>query len=143
RLSASENKKPKLNMNRTLSGLLKNKPLIWILSASLIFMVNTMLISTVNAYLFKDYFGDTTALSAIGFVQAAATFLAFPLVKPLVARYGKKELASAGMAIAGAVYFLLYFLSGISAIEFVIISALGMFALSFFNLVIWAFVTDV
>lgn len=95
------------------------------------------------AYLFKDYFGDTRALSLIGLVQAAATFIAFPLVKPLVSKFGKKELASAGMAVAGGVYLLLFFLKDLTAIEFVAISGFGMFALGFFNLIIWAFVTDV
>ncbi len=143
RLSAPESKRQKMNMARTMRGLLQNKPLFWILIASLIFMVNTMLVVTVNAYLFKDYFGDTRALSLIGLVQAAATFIAFPLVKPLVSKFGKKELASAGMAVAGGVYLLLFFLKDLTAIEFVAISGFGMFALGFFNLIIWAFVTDV
>ena len=56
---------------------MKNKPLIWILIASLTFMVNTMLIGAVNAYLFKDYFSNTAALSMVGLIQTAAVFLAF------------------------------------------------------------------
>lgn len=138
-----EQGKKKANIGKTMKGLLKNKPLIWILIASLIFMVNMMLLGTVNAYLFKDYFNNTAMLSAIGFVQSAVVLLATPLVKPLVARFGKKELASAGMALAGATYLLLYFLNDISSLQFVIISAVGMFAMGLFNLVVWAFVTDV
>lgn len=131
------------NLGKTMKGLVKNKPLIWILIASLIFMINMMLIGTVNAYLFKDFFNNTAMLSAIGFVQAAVVLLATPLIKPLVARFGKKELAAAGMALAGATYLLLYFLNDISSLQFVIISAIGMFAMGLFNLVVWAFVTDV
>ena len=77
---------------------MKNKPLIWILIASLLFMMNTMLIGAVNMYLFKDYFGNTAALSIVGFIQTAAAFIAIPLIKPLVAKFGKKETASVGMA---------------------------------------------
>ena len=68
---APETTKVKVNMGQTMKGLLKNKPLIWILIGSLIFMVNTMLIGTVNTYLFKDYFGNAAALSMVGLVQTA------------------------------------------------------------------------
>ena len=143
RIVAPEYSKQKANFGVTLKGLVKNKPLIWILIASLIFMVNMMLVGTVNTYLFKNYFSDTTMLSVIGFVQAAAVFLATPMVKPLVQRFGKKELASVGMALAGLVYLILYFCKDISSLGFVAVSAIGLFAMGFFNLVVWAFVTDV
>ena len=143
RIVDQPNTKQNKNFGKTMKGLVKNKPLIWILIASLIFMINMMLIGTVNAYLFKDFFNNTAMLSAIGFVQAAVVLLATPLIKPLVARFGKKELAAAGMALAGATYLLLYFLNDISSLQFVIISAIGMFAMGLFNLVVWAFVTDV
>jgi GPH family glycoside/pentoside/hexuronide:cation symporter len=143
RLGQPSHTKQKTSIVTTMKGMVKNKPLIWVLTASLIFMVNMMLVGTVNTYLFKDYFNNTSMLSVIGFVQAAVVFLASPLVKPLVAKFGKKELASVGMALASAVYLMLYFIKDISALEFVAISAIGMFAMGFFNLVVWAFVTDV
>ncbi|OKL37459.1 MFS transporter [Domibacillus mangrovi] len=135
--------KEKVNMGKTMKGLLKNKPLIFILIASLLFMVNTMLIGTVNVYLFKDYFSNAAALSIVGFIQAASVFLAIPLVSPLVARFGKKETAAAGMFLAGAVYTLLYFMPNLTLTPFITLSAVGMFGFAFFNLVVWAFVTDV
>ena len=137
------NGKGKSNPRKTINGLVKNKPLIWILIASLLFMMNTMLIGAVNMYLFKDYFSNTAALSLVGLLQTVAVFIAIPLVKPLVARFGKKEVAAVGMVIASAVYLLLYFMPNISASTFVWISAVGMFGYGFFNIVIWAFVTDV
>lgn len=70
-------------------------------------------------------------------------FVATPLVKPLVSRFGKKELASFGLALSSSVYFLLWFLKDINGFQFVAISSLGMLGFAFFNLVIWAFVTDV
>lgn len=143
RIAPPEHAKPKTDIRKTMRGLLKNKPLLWILTASLIFMVNMMLIGTVNTYLFKNYFGDTAMLSVIGFVQAAAVLAATPLVKPLASRFGKKELTSAGMALAAAVYLILFLFKDIGALQFVAISAVGMFAMGLFNLVVWAFVTDV
>ena len=143
RIVAPESEKQKGNMGATMKGLLKNKPLIWILIASLAFMINTMLIGAVNVYLFKDYFSNAAALSMVGFIQTATAFIAIPLVKPLVVNYGKKETAAGGMLIAFAAYIVLYFLPNLGLTPFIILTAVGMFGFAFFNLVVWAFVTDV
>ena len=143
RIAAPVNVQEKGNMKATVKGLMKNKPLLWILVASLIFMVNTMLMGTVNVYLFKDYFQSAAALSAFGFAQTGASFLAMPLVKPLVAKFGKKEVASVGMVLAAIMYFALFFMKDLTGMQFVLVAAVGMFGMAFFNMVVWAFVTDV
>ena len=104
RITVDETDKPKVNFGQTVKGLVKNKPLIWILVASLSFMIVFMLIGAVNVYLFKDYFGNAKALSMVGLLQAVAVFIAMPFVKPLVAKFGKKEVASAGILLAAVVY---------------------------------------
>ena len=143
RIAMKETQAKNLNLGKTLKGLLKNKPLLSILAASLTFMMLTMLVGAANVYLFKDYFGNASVLSMAGLIQAVAVFVAIPLAKPLVARFGKKEVASAGMLLAGVVYLLLYFLPNLTAIQFIAVSAVGMFGFAFFNIVVWAFVTDV
>ena len=97
-------------MGKTVKGLFKNRPLITILFASLLFMMTMMLIGAVNVYLFKDYFQNAAALSIVGLIQTATVFLAIPLVQPLVKKFGKKETASAGMLLAALSYGVLYFL---------------------------------
>lgn len=143
RIVIAETQGKKANLGTTLKGLTKNKPLIWILIASLLFMINMMLIGTVNVYLFKDYFANAKILSFVGIVQSVSTFIAIPLANPLVRKYGKKEIASIGMALAAIVYLLLFLLPNISTAVFVAITAVGMFGFAFFNIVVWAFVTDV
>jgi glycoside/pentoside/hexuronide:cation symporter, GPH family len=128
---------------KTIKGLLKNKPLMTILIASLLFMMCTMLVGAVNVYLFKDYFGNAAALSIVGIIQTLTVFIAIPLIKPLVAKYGKKEIAAVGMLLAGIMYILLFFLPGLSTNLFITLVAIGMFGFAFFNTVVWAFVTDV
>ncbi|MCR8636520.1 MFS transporter [Paenibacillus radicis (ex Xue et al. 2023)] len=143
RITANVEEDKKFSMTTTLRAFLKNKPLLSILSASLIFMMCTMLIGAVNVYLFKDFFGSAAALSLVGIVQVAAAFIAIPLAKPLVAKFGKKETAAVGMSLAAVVYILLYFFPHLSAAQFIAVSAVGMFGYAFFNIVVWAFVTDV
>jgi glycoside/pentoside/hexuronide:cation symporter, GPH family len=142
RIVVPETVKGEKSFGKTVKGLVKNKPLIWILIASLVFMTNVMLVSTVNAYLFKDYFENTAALSLWGLLYTVVTFIAAPIVAPLVKKFGKKETASLGLLLASATYYLLYFVD-FAAMPFVYVSAIGLFGQAFFNLVIWAFVTDV
>ncbi|WP_077620527.1 MFS transporter [Bacillus sinesaloumensis] len=143
RVVAPERPKVKGSSKATMKGLIKNKPLIWILVASLTFMVCTMLIQSVNIFLFKDYFANAKAVSMVNLVTSGTVFLLMPFLSPLVKRFGKKELAAAGMLLAGLVYLLLFFLKDISAMQFVGILTIGMLGNAIFNLVIWAFVTDV
>ena len=72
-----------------------------------------------------------------------AMFVCLPLVKPLVAKFGKKETALIGMSITTIVYTVLFFLKDLSGMQFVAIATVGLFGVAFFNTVVWAFVTDV
>lgn len=143
RISAPEPVKGERKFSNSLKGLIKNKPFIGIVITMLLSVVSSLTASTVNPYLFKEYFGNTGALSMVGLVQIVTMILAIPLVKPLVARFGKKEVASAGILFAALLYLLLFFLKDITAIQFIIITGAAMFAFSFFGLTSWAFITDV
>jgi GPH family glycoside/pentoside/hexuronide:cation symporter len=143
RIVLEEKAKSQMNLGKTLKGLGKNKPLILFLIAALIFMVGFMLIGAVNTYLFKDYFGNAKALSMVGLLQSVAVFVTMPFIKPLVAKFGKKEVASAGILLAAVVYGILYFLPNLTATQFIGILTIAMLGYGIFNLVIWAFVTDV
>jgi glycoside/pentoside/hexuronide:cation symporter, GPH family len=143
RITLDETAKPKVSLGKTMKGLVKNKPLITFLIMSLSFMVVFMLIGTVNVYLFKDYFESAQALSLVGLLQACAVFVAMPFVGTLVKKFGKKEVAAAGLLVAAAVYAVLYFLPELSAMQFVGILTVAMIGYGVFNLVVWAFVTDV
>ncbi|MEH7097841.1 MFS transporter [Neobacillus vireti] len=143
RIVMDESTKSKMNLGQTVKGLVKNRPLMWFLVASLLFMICFMLIGTVNVYLFKDYFGNAKALSMVGLLQSVAVFVGMPMVKPLVAKFGKKEVASGGILLATLIYALLFFLPNLTATQFIGVLTIAMFGYGIFNLVIWAFVTDV
>jgi glycoside/pentoside/hexuronide:cation symporter, GPH family len=143
RIVMDETNKQKVNMGKTMKGLVKNKPLMVFLVAALTFMIVFMLIGTVNVYLFKDYFGNAKALSIVGLLQSVAVFVAMPFVQPLVKRFGKKEVASGGLLVAVVVYTVLYLLPNLSAMQFISVLTVAMIGYGVFNLVVWAFVTDV
>lgn len=143
RITIAENKQQKMNLKITLKGLGKNKPLLWILTSSLLIMLTQMLIGTVNVYLFKDYFASTLALSIVGMLQAIAVFVLAPFVKTLTSKFGKKEIASVGVSAAAITYIALYFLQGVNVWVFIGFTAIAMLGFGMFNIVVWAFVADV
>jgi glycoside/pentoside/hexuronide:cation symporter, GPH family len=143
RIVVDDTDKPKAKKGATVKGLVKNKPLISFLAASLIFMVVLMLIGSVNVYLFKDYFGSAKALSMVGLLQSGAVFIMAPFIQTLVKKFGKKEVASTGILVASVVYGILYILPDLNVTTFIAILTVAMLGYGTFNLVIWAFVTDV
>ncbi len=143
RIVAPPGSTEKMNLKETMRGLVKNKPLIAILAASLIFMMNMMLVNAVNVYLFKDYFSSAATLSVSSIAQSVAVLLLAPFVKTFTTKFGKKEMSMVGLIIASAAYFVLFLLKDINAITFVSISFIGFIGFGLFNTVIWAFVTDV
>jgi len=132
-----------MSLGKTVKGLGKNKPLIAILIASLLIMMTTMLIGAVNVYLFKDYFANTGALALFGIIQSCAVFVLAPFIKTLTAKFGKKEIAAVGTLLAAAVYMTLYLMPDLSATAFIVIVSLALLGYGVFNIVVWAFVTDV
>ena len=128
---------------RSVKSLLTNKPFLWVLAASLLAMTNQFIVQAVNTYLFKDYFANAGALSIIGLVQTLSMFLVVPLVKPLVAKFGKKEISVVGMTIASIIYIAMFFLKFTTTTPFIVLAALGYMAMCLYNIVTWAFITDV
>ena len=70
-------------------------------------------------------------------------FLVVPLVKPLVAKFGKKEISVVGMAIAAIIYIVIVLLKITTTMPFIILVALAYIAMGLYNIVTWAFITDV
>lgn len=137
-------KKPgeKLSFAKTAKGLVKNKPLITLLVASILFLMTQMLVLSINVYLFKDYFGSASALSIFTIIQTVAVVGSMSFLTPIVSRFGKKEVAATGMLVAGIGYMILYFIPDISLTLFFIINFIALIGFALLNLTIWAFVTD-
>ena len=143
RIAVPEKEVEKGAFLRSVKSLLTNKPFLWVLAASLLAMTNQFIVQAVNTYLFKDYFANAGALSIIGLVQTLSMFLVVPLVKPLVAKFGKKEISVVGMTIASIIYIAMFFLKFTTTTPFIVLAALAYMAMCLYNIVTWAFITDV
>lgn len=126
-----------------LKGLGKNRPLLALVCAALTLLLASMLGQTMNNYLFLDYFRNAKAISILNLITVAAMLMLAPFMARLSTRFGKKETGAIGMLLAGVVYLVLFFLRIKSIPVFMVLIFAGTIGIGLFNMIIWAFITDI
>ena len=126
-----------------LRGLGGNRPLLALVCAALVLLLASLLSQTMNNYLFLDYFKNSKALVAVNIVSIGSVLILAPFISRLVQSFGKKEAGALGMLGAGVVYLALFFLRVRSIPLFMALLFLASMGVGLFNLVIWAFITDI
>lgn len=143
RVTFDKKEEKKEGIGAMLRGLAANRPLLSLVCAALVLLLATLLGQTMNNYLFLDYFKNAKALSAVNVVGIGGTLLLAPFISTIASRFGKKEAGAAGMLLAGVVYLLLFFLRVRSIPLFMVLLFLGTLGTGLFNMIIWAFITDI
>ena len=102
--------------------------------------------STANTVMFATYFGQASLSGLVMMVGYLPMFLFMPFVKKLVAKFGKKEAATAGtiVSLVGGLLLLLFPMVPIDIALFVYMGALVIFGLGmgFYTCVSWAMMSD-
>ncbi|MCI9437008.1 MAG: MFS transporter [Lachnospiraceae bacterium] len=143
RVVFEKKKEKRRGAGELLKGLAGNRPLLALVCAALILLLATMLAQAMNNYLFLDYFKNARVLSVVNVVGIGGTLLLAPFIARIVANFGKKEAGAAGMLVAGAVYLLLFVLRVKSIPLYMVLLFLGNLGTGLFNMIIWAFITDI
>ena len=142
RVKVSEEAKS-VSFGETVKALAGNRALIGIALVFICYLGAQMLNQTINNYIFKDYFGDTMGLSVMNAAGFAPALILAPCAVPLARKFGKRELGIFA-AILGTVAFGGLFLMRTSNMWlYTIINIVGLLGFGLFNLIIWAFVSDV
>lgn len=131
------------NTAEMLKGLGKNKPLLALVCAALVLLLASLLSQTMNNYLFLDYFKNAKAISVVNLVSIGGTLLLAPFISQIAAKFGKKEAGALGMLLAGIVYMVLFLLRIKSIPVFMALLFLATLGVGLFNLIVWAFITDI
>ncbi|MBQ3558808.1 MAG: MFS transporter [Agathobacter sp.] len=132
-----------VSFGATLKALFSNKALIALCIVYVCFLGAQMLNQTINQYVFKDYFANTMGISVINAAGFAPALIMAPLAVPLARKFGKRELGIFAAA-SGAIAFLALFIMRTENMWlYIIINIVGTLGFGLFNLIIWAFVTDV
>lgn len=131
------------SVGRMLKGLGTNRPLLALVCAALVLLLASTLGQTMNNYLFLDYFRNAKAVAILNFITVAATLLLAPFISRISTRFGKKEVGAAGMLLAGVVYMVLFLLRVRSIPVFMVLLFMGTVGIGLFNMIVWAFITDI
>ena len=135
---------PKVNMKQIYGGMLKSKPFV-VLAVTGILISGQLQFNSLNQYLYKNYFCDTS-LSVMGTIaQYAPLVLMLPFSGKIVKKFGKKEICGVTSFVAAAAAVATFFIKPAPnqawlflAMQFVI----G-FGYSFVSITNWAIVADV
>ena len=127
----------------TLKALAGNRALIGISLVFICYLGAQMLNQTINNYIFKDYFGDTMGLSVMNAAGFAPALLLAPCAVPLARRFGKKELGIIASLMGTVAFGGLFLMRTTNMWLYTVVSIVGLLGFGLFNLIIWAFVSDV
>ena len=143
RIEVDDSKKANISFGQTVKALITNRALIGIVIVYISFLGAQMLNQTINNYIFKDYFNNTmglTIINAAGFVPALALS---PIAVPLSRKFGKREVGIVAAIMGSVSYALLFFMHTSNMWLYVILSIVGSLGFGLFNLIIWAFISDI
>lgn len=135
---------PKVDFKALYGGMIKSKPFV-VLAITGILISGQLQFNSLNQYLYKNYFCDTS-LSVMGTIaQYAPLVLMLPFSGKIVKKYGKKEICGVTSLVAAAAAVATFFIKPgpdqawlFLAMQFVI----G-FGYSFVSITNWAIVADV
>jgi GPH family glycoside/pentoside/hexuronide:cation symporter len=127
----------------TLKALAGNRALIGISLVFICYLGAQMLNQTINNYIFKDYFGDTMGLSVMNAAGFAPALILAPCAVPLSRKFGKKELGIFASILGTVAFGALFVMRTTNMWLYTIVNIVGLLGFGLFNLIIWAFVSDV
>lgn len=135
---------PQVNMKEIYKGMLKSKPFV-VLALTGILISGQLQFGSLNQYLYKNYFCNTS-LSVLGTVcQYAPLVLMLPFSGKLIKKYGKKEISSFTAFFSAAAAIATFFIKPgpDQAWLFLLMQLIIGFGYSFVSITNWAIVADV
>ena len=136
-------KKDSVPVLQLLKGLLRNKALVVLVVVDLLIVINQGLSGTNMTYLFNDYFNNKQAMSVALLFTFGSLVLLAPSASWLTKRFGKKEASICALLFSVVMYLVMYFCHITDAKVYLVLLFLATLGAGLFNLMIWAFMTDV
>lgn len=142
KIEKDPDKKP-AGFGETVKTLVTNKALLAIIGAAIFLLLSSLMSQGMNNYLFADYFKNTDALALAGLVTMPVMLILAAASKMITTKLGKKEAGIIGMLFTGAIYLLLFIFKVTNPWVWLAVTFVAAFGMSYFNMVIWAYITDI
>ena len=136
-------KQENISFKDTVKALFSNRALIGIVIVYVCFLGAQMMNQSISNYIFKDYFKNTMGLTVMNAAGFAPALILAPLAVPLSSKLGKKEVGIVASVMGTIAFAGLYLMRTTNMWIYVAISIIGSLGFGLFNLIIWAFVTDI
>ena len=134
----------KFNFGDLMKSLVTNRSLIGIIAAAILLLLVMLTMQGMNAYLFPNFYGNVAAQSVAALAGSLVMLVVCaPLATKLSAEYGKKELAIGSCLFGAVVYLICWVLKPENPYTYVVFYVVANIGVGFFNMVIWAMITDV
>lgn len=134
----------KFNFGDLMKSLVTNRSLIGIITAAILLLLVMLTMQGMNAYLFPNFYGNVAAQSVAALAGSLVMLVVCaPLATKLSAKYGKKELAIGSCLFGAVVYLICWVLKPENPYTYVVFYVVANIGVGFFNMVIWAMITDV
>ena len=128
---------------KSMKAALTSRSLMGIIAASIFLMLGSLMSQSVNQYVFIDYFKDKAGISLLSLCAIIPSFVLAPFIVPLSRKFGKREMGAIGCFIGGGACVALFFMHTTSMMAYIGISIISYLGFGFFNMIIWALITDV
>lgn len=134
----------KFNFGDLMKSLVTNRSLIGIIAAAILLLLVMLTMQGMNAYLFPNFYGNVAAQSVAALAGSLVMLVVCALLATkLSAKYGKKELAIGSCLFGVVVYLICWVLKPENPYTYVVFYVVANIGVGFFNMVIWAMITDV
>ncbi|WP_338627684.1 glycoside-pentoside-hexuronide (GPH):cation symporter [Clostridium baratii] len=133
----------KVSVGNTIKILVKNRAFIGVTLASFTMLAAMFTGSSLNAYLYKEYFNNANLISLGGIATILPTFAVLPFVGMIVKRFGKKEATIGGSILAMLVYLVLFIMPITNPYVYIGLTMVAGLGTGLVNALIWALVADV
>ncbi len=142
RVNLHENTR-KMPLGRSIKTLFSNRSLVAICMVYVFFLAAQMLSQTINNYIFKDYFASSAGFSVMNAVGFVPILVLSPFAVPLSRKFGKKAIGIFASVLGTVSCALLFLLKTKNMWVYIGVNIVGLFGFGLFNLIVWAFISDV
>lgn len=136
-------KQENISFKDNVKALFSNRALIGIVIVYVCFLGAQMMNQSISNYIFKDYFKNTMGLTVMNAAGFAPALILAPLAVPLSSKFGKKEVGVIASVMGTIAFAGLFLMRTTNMWIYVAVSIVGSLGFGLFNLIIWAFVTDI
>lgn len=131
----------KYNFFKTVGAFFKNRPMMALTLSTMAQLFLVASTGTMNQYVFMTYYKTPGMLSYGALLSMGPTLIAMIFVKQAVKRFGKKNLTTWPILLSSLCYLFLL-LVPVSGLAWFIIQGVAALLAGFWNMLIWAIVSD-